>query len=85
MRLAVRVGGQVAEAGTGSGSMTHSLSRTVGPRGKVLSYEFNQPRYEKAKVEFDGHGLSNVDLSHRNVCKDGFGDVEGVEAGVLFM
>lgn len=81
MRLGIRVGGKVLEAGTGSGSMTHSMSRSVGPRGKVLSYEFNQPRYEKAKVEFDAHGLDNVDLSHRNVCKDGFGEVSGVEAG----
>lgn len=36
------------EAGTGSGSMTHSLSRTVGPRGNVLSYEYHKGRFEKA-------------------------------------
>jgi tRNA (adenine57-N1/adenine58-N1)-methyltransferase len=48
MRLGVRVGGKVMEAGTGSGSMTHSLSRTVGPRGKVLSFEYHRARYEKA-------------------------------------
>jgi tRNA (adenine57-N1/adenine58-N1)-methyltransferase len=83
MRLAVRVGGTVLEAGTGSGSMTHSLSRSVGPRGRVISYEFNQLRYEKAKVEFEGHGLANVELGHRNVCKDGFGDVSNVEGGKL--
>ena len=48
MRLGVRCGGRVIEAGTGSGSMTHSLSRSVGPRGKVLSFEYHRPRYEKA-------------------------------------
>jgi tRNA (adenine57-N1/adenine58-N1)-methyltransferase len=32
-------------------------------------------------AEFESHGLSNVHLQHRNVCKDGFGDVSGVEAG----
>ncbi|OCF43427.1 tRNA (adenine-N(1)-)-methyltransferase catalytic subunit TRM61 [Kwoniella heveanensis CBS 569] len=79
MRLGVRVGGKVMEAGTGSGSMTHSLSRTVGPAGTVMSFEYHQPRYEKALEEFESHGLSNVTLQHRNVCKDGFGDASGVE------
>ncbi|WVQ83490.1 hypothetical protein IAT38_005631 [Cryptococcus sp. DSM 104549] len=67
MKLGVRVGGKVMEAGTGSGSMTHSLSRTVGPAGQVMSFEYHQPRYEAAL----------------NVCKDGFGDAEGVEGVFL--
>nr|XP_019004544.1 tRNA (adenine-N(1)-)-methyltransferase catalytic subunit TRM61 [Kwoniella mangroviensis CBS 8507]OCF68005.1 tRNA (adenine-N(1)-)-methyltransferase catalytic subunit TRM61 [Kwoniella mangroviensis CBS 8507] len=83
MRLGVRVGGKVIEAGTGSGSMTHSLSRTVGPTGQVLSFEYHQPRYEKALEEFKSHGLENVRLQHRNVCKDGFNDASGVEAVFL--
>jgi tRNA (adenine57-N1/adenine58-N1)-methyltransferase len=49
MKLGVRVGGRVIEAGTGSGSMTHSLSRSVGPRGTILSYEYHRARYEKAE------------------------------------
>lgn len=48
MRLGVRCGGKVIEAGTGSGSMTHSLARAVGERGRVLSYEYHRVRYEKA-------------------------------------
>jgi tRNA (adenine57-N1/adenine58-N1)-methyltransferase len=83
MRLNVRPGGRVLEAGTGSGSMTHSMSRSVGPSGTVLSYEFNEPRYIKAKEEFESHGLTNVNLSHRNVCKDGFGEVDQVEGVFL--
>ncbi|WWD16829.1 hypothetical protein CI109_101261 [Kwoniella shandongensis] len=81
MKLAVRVGGKVIEAGTGSGSMTHSMSRSVGPKGQVFSFEYHRPRYEAALGEFEAHGLSNVKLQHRNVCKDGFegaSDVEGV-------
>jgi hypothetical protein len=31
--------------------------------------------------EFEQHGLTNVRLQHRNVCKDGFGDVDNVESG----
>lgn len=47
-RLCVRVGGKVIEAGTGSGSMTHSLSRAVGKRGLVNSFEYHKTRFEKA-------------------------------------
>ncbi|WWC59901.1 uncharacterized protein I303_102463 [Kwoniella dejecticola CBS 10117] len=83
MRLGIRVGGKVIEAGTGSGSMTHSLSRTIGPTGQVYSFEYHEPRYEKALEEFKSHGLENVRLQHRNVCKDGFGDVADVEAVFL--
>ncbi|WWC68912.1 uncharacterized protein I206_102848 [Kwoniella pini CBS 10737] len=83
MRLGIRVGGTVIEAGTGSGSMTHSLSRTIGPTGQVYSFEYHEPRYEKALEEFQSHGLNNVRLQHRNVCKDGFADAKGVEAVFL--
>jgi tRNA (adenine57-N1/adenine58-N1)-methyltransferase len=48
MRLGVRVGGKVIDAGTGSGSMTHSLARAAGERGKVKSFEYHRMRYEKA-------------------------------------
>lgn len=33
------------------------------------------------RAEFEEHGLTNVQLQHRNVCKDGFGDIENVESG----
>lgn len=28
----------------------------------------------ECREEFEEHGLNNVRLQHRNVCKDGFGD-----------
>jgi hypothetical protein len=37
--------------------------------------------YADVRLEFESHGLSMVELEHRNVCKDGFGDAENVEAG----
>ncbi len=99
MKLGVRPGSTVIEAGTGSGSMTHSLSRSVGSTGRVRSFEYHKPRYEAARyvmcvsgcsriftktsVEFEQHGLGNVTLQHRNVCKDGFGDATDVDSGMF--
>ncbi|KIM54815.1 hypothetical protein SCLCIDRAFT_1221628 [Scleroderma citrinum Foug A] len=71
--LDIRRGSRVIEAGTGSGSFSHSVARTVGPSGRLYSYEFHEGRAEKAREEFIRHGMQDiVTLTHRNVCKDGF-------------
>ena len=49
--LGIGVGSTVIEAGTGSGSFSHSVARTVGKRGKLYSYEFHEARAEKARIE----------------------------------
>lgn len=36
-------------AGTGSGSFSHSIARTVGPTGKLFSFEFHEQRANKAR------------------------------------
>ncbi|KAI9759642.1 MAG: hypothetical protein M4579_002210 [Chaenotheca gracillima] len=52
--------------------------------GKVLSFEFHQQRVETLKTEIEEHGLGSIiDITHRDVCKDGFvksidKDAEGV-------
>jgi len=71
--LYIRPGSVVIEAGTGSGSFTHSIARTVGATGHVFSYEFHEARASKAAEEFTRHGMADiVTLTHRNVCKNGF-------------
>ncbi|KAJ3713188.1 tRNA methyltransferase complex GCD14 subunit [Lentinula raphanica] len=71
--LNIKNGSRVIEAGTGSGSFSHSVMRTIGSSGHLWSYEFHETRANKARQEFLQHGLSDrVTLSHRNVCKDGF-------------
>lgn len=35
--------------GTGSGSFTHSVARTIGPSGTLHSYEFHEERASKAR------------------------------------
>ena len=81
--LDIKPGQTVIEAGTGSGSFSHSLARTVGEKGTVHSFEFHEARCDQARLEFASHGLDGIiQLQHRNVCKDGFGNVEGVDSGV---
>ncbi|CAH7669338.1 tRNA methyltransferase complex subunit Cpd1 [Phakopsora pachyrhizi] len=79
--LDIKPGSVVIEAGTGSGSFSHSIARTIGCKGKLFSFEFHEERYEKARSEFKSHGLlSNVGgpirLEHRNVIKNGFGSLK---------
>ncbi|KIJ17555.1 hypothetical protein PAXINDRAFT_167560 [Paxillus involutus ATCC 200175] len=71
--LDIRRGSRVIEAGTGSGSFSHSVARTIGSTGHLYSYEFHEARADKAREEFIRHGIEDiVTLTHRNVCKDGF-------------
>lgn len=79
-RLKIRPGSVVIESGTGSGSFTHAVSRTVAATGHVYSYEFHEERFEVAKQEFADHQLDNVTITHRDVCLDGFANprVQGV-------
>ncbi|GAA5988485.1 hypothetical protein JCM11641_007167 [Rhodosporidiobolus odoratus] len=75
--LDVKPGSQIIEAGTGSGSFTHSLARTVGPEGKVHSFEYHEERFGKARDEFKQHGIDDVvTVKHQNVYKDGFDGLE---------
>jgi len=71
--LDIKPGSRVIEAGTGSGSFSHSVARTIGASGHLWSYEFHDARANKARAEFAQHGMDSiVTLTHRNVCKDGF-------------
>ncbi|VVT45987.1 uncharacterized protein SAPINGB_P000990 [Magnusiomyces paraingens] len=72
-RLRVRPGSRVLEAGTGSGSFTHALSRTVSSSGQLFTYEFHGPRYEEALQEVAADGINlNTVITHRDVCAEGF-------------
>ncbi|ORY79053.1 protein GCD14 [Protomyces lactucae-debilis] len=78
-KLCVQPGSTVIEAGTGSGSFTHAFMRSLGDSGHLYTFEFHAERCEKARTEFEEHGLftsrngqSLMTLTHRDVCKGGF-------------
>uniref|UniRef100_G3MTM6 tRNA (adenine(58)-N(1))-methyltransferase n=1 Tax=Amblyomma maculatum TaxID=34609 RepID=G3MTM6_AMBMU len=83
LQLDLKPGSVVCEVGTGSGSMTHALARTVAPNGHVYTFDFHEHRAQVAKKEFQEHGLESVvTASHRDVCQDGFG-IEGLADAVF--
>ncbi|BGP11685.1 tRNA (adenine-N(1)-)-methyltransferase catalytic subunit trm61 [Rhodotorula toruloides] len=83
--LDIKPGSRVVEAGTGSGSFTHALARTVGSKGHVHSFEYHEERFLKAQEEFKQHGLKEVvTVKHRNVYKDGFDGLED-EVDAVFL
>ncbi|KAJ7701423.1 tRNA methyltransferase complex GCD14 subunit-domain-containing protein [Mycena rosella] len=82
--LDIRRGSRVIEAGTGSGSFSHSVARSIGPSGHLWSYEFHEVRAKKAREEFAQHGMSDiVTLTHQNVCKDGFNLTDAADSVFL--
>ena len=87
-RIRARPGTSLIEAGAGSGSFTHASARAVysgypqegtePPKkerklGQVWSFEFHKQRHEKLQKEIQDHGLKGVvQITHRDVCEDGF-------------
>ncbi|ODV84570.1 hypothetical protein CANARDRAFT_208289 [[Candida] arabinofermentans NRRL YB-2248] len=86
-RLNVINGSRVIEAGTGSGSFSHSFARTIGEEGKLFSYEFHEPRFKQAKLEFEDHNLNNFIITNRDVCNDGFeiSNEPNINADIVFL
>ncbi|KAJ1568953.1 tRNA (adenine-N(1)-)-methyltransferase catalytic subunit trm61 [Nowakowskiella sp. JEL0078] len=70
--------------GTGSGSFSHSIARSIAPDGHLFTYEYHQPRFEQAQKEFKDHNLSDIVTSKcRDVCKEGFDIEEEVDVGIV--
>ena len=60
------------------------------PTGKVWSFEFHEQRVEKLKTEIRDHSLDGlVEITHRDVCTDGFSIIKDgrqiVQAEAIFL
>jgi tRNA (adenine57-N1/adenine58-N1)-methyltransferase catalytic subunit len=67
-------GARVLEAGAGSGALTCSLLRAVGPSGRVLSYEVRADHAEHAErnvTAFFGERPANWELRVRDLAEHG--------------
>ncbi|XP_037602990.1 tRNA (adenine(58)-N(1))-methyltransferase catalytic subunit TRMT61A isoform X2 [Sebastes umbrosus] len=74
MLLELKPGSVVCESGTGSGSLSHAILRTIAPTGHLHTVEFHQQRAEKVEEEFKEHRVDHlVTVRNQDVCKDGFG------------
>lgn len=74
--LGIGPGTRVIEAGTGSGSLTAALSRAVGDKGKVYSYEVKESTQLVARRSLEKVGLTgSVDFKVKDI-KDGFDEQE---------
>ncbi|HUE99042.1 MAG TPA: tRNA (adenine-N1)-methyltransferase [Anaerolineales bacterium] len=66
--MGVGPGQTVMEAGTGSGSMTTALAFSVGPQGRVISYEVKPDVQNLARKNLTRFGLdSRVDFKLRDI------------------
>ncbi|KAJ2382097.1 tRNA (adenine-N(1)-)-methyltransferase catalytic subunit trm61 [Coemansia sp. RSA 2611] len=82
--LDLKPGKVVIESGTGSGSFSHSIARTVAPSGHLYTFEYHEPRATTAKCEFEEHKLTDVvTIEHRDVISDGFGRTNIADAVFL--
>lgn len=72
-KLELVPGMRVVESGTGSGSLSTSITRAILPNGHLFTYEFNQMRSERAREDFKRMGFeANVTVTHRDVLSNGF-------------
>jgi len=84
LQLELKPGSVVIESGTGSGSLSHSIARTVAPTGHLNTFDFHQERVDRAREEFVEHGLGEiVTCNHRDVCAEGFNIVGSADAVFL--
>ena len=59
--------------GTGSGSLSHAILRTIAPSGYLHTFDFHEKRVEQAQQEFAEHGFGDlVTVKQRDVCNNGF-------------
>lgn len=73
MRLELRPGVRICESGTGSGSLSTSITKAIMPTGHLYTFEFSEDRVSKARSDFTTLGFAKyVTVTHRDVLQNGF-------------
>ncbi|MCD6450209.1 MAG: tRNA (adenine-N1)-methyltransferase [Thermotogaceae bacterium] len=73
LKLDIKPGDRVIDAGIGSGVVSYAIARIVGKHGKVYAYEKREDFIEKAKENLENWGVADlVEIKHRDLS-------EGVE------
>jgi tRNA (adenine57-N1/adenine58-N1)-methyltransferase len=76
LHLSAGPGKTVVEAGTGSGALTTALAWSVGPSGRVISYDRRQDMQDLARRNLARVGLEKrVEFKLRDVCQ-GFDETD---------
>ena len=82
LKMNIKPGSRVIEAGTGSGGLCLALARTVMPTGRVYSYEVRPDVLNLARKNLERLGLTAyVDFRERDIA-DGFDETD---ADALFL
>ncbi|XP_055604342.1 tRNA (adenine(58)-N(1))-methyltransferase catalytic subunit TRMT61A [Uranotaenia lowii] len=85
-QLEIKPGSVVVESGTGSGSLSHYFLRAIRPSGFLYTFDFHEERVQKARDEFEAHGLGEfVKVTQRDVCENGFGVELDGKADAVFL
>lgn len=86
LQLDLKPGAVVIETGTGSGSLTCALARTVLPTGHVHTFEYHAERAQRARDDFAMLGLDHVvTVELRDTMANGFpAELEG-KADAVFL
>lgn len=82
LKLAVRPGRRVVEAGTGSGGLTLALAQAVWPLGQVISYEVRPEMQALARRNLERVGLAEMVTWKVRDIREGFDETA---ADALFL
>ncbi|MFP4392123.1 MAG: tRNA (adenine-N1)-methyltransferase [Desulfohalobiaceae bacterium] len=82
LKLGIRPGSTVIEAGSGSGALTVAFSWYVGSTGKVYSFEYRQEFFDLCAWNLDKYGVKDNVQQHLMDIEQGFG-LQDIDAAFL--